>query len=460
MTGPDVVFRSSRVVTSDGTAPRCIRVSGSTIAAVTDHDDVPEGATLIDVGRAVIMPGLVDTHVHLNEPGRTEWEGFASGTRAAAAGGVTTVLDMPLNSVPAVTDVAALELKRAAASGQCHVDVGFWGGFVPGNEADVSALWDAGVFGFKCFLAPSGVDDFGHVTADDLVRILPLLAERAAPLLVHAELPTLLGAMAPDADVRAYAGWLASRPDAAEVGAVHTLVELCRETRVRMHVVHVASAEVPPLLRAATADGLPLTAETCPHYLYFAAEEIRDGRTELKCAPPIRSAASRAALWNALLDGGIDLIASDHSPAPPALKVPDSGSFTDAWGGIASLQLALPVVWTGAHHRGVPLHRIAEWMAAAPARLAGLQQKGAIAPGRDADFVIFDPEAEWTVDARSLYHRHPVTPYDGVTLRGVVRASYLRGACIYDARSGHADPRGRLLVRSPATTPGTVQGVP
>jgi allantoinase len=449
----DLVFRSSRVVTPHGESAACVVVQDGTIVALEPYDhatvgNTTVGAVCIDVGDAALLPGLVDTHVHLNEPGRAEWEGFTSGTRAAAAGGITTLVDMPLNSVPATTTVAALEVKRAAASGRCHVDVGFWGGVVPGNDADIAALWDAGVLGFKCFLAPSGVGEFGAVDAADLVRVLPLLGERGAALLVHAELPALLQPAAPGADARSYAGYLATRPDAAEVEAVRLLVELCRETRARIHVVHVASAQVLPLLRGARAETLPFTAETCPHYLHFDAETIGDGRTAWKCAPPIRSAANREVLWQALVDGDLDLVASAHSPASPELKLAGDGSFLDAWGGIASLQLSLPVVWNGARDRGIPLSAVAGWMAAAPARLAGLPMKGAIEVGRDADFVVFDADAQWTVAAESLYHRHPLTPYDGELLAGVVRATYLRGELIYDADGGHGVPRGRTLERS------------
>jgi allantoinase len=438
------IFRSRRVVTADGEGPCCVVVSGGSIVALEPYDAPRADVECIDFGSAALLPGVVDTHVHLNDPGRADWEGFHSGTRAAAAGGVTTLVDMPLNSVPATTTTAALSAKRAAAAGRCHVDVGFWGGVVPDNAGDVADLWGAGVLGFKCFLPPSGVDEFNHVAAQDLVRVLPILAGLGAPLLVHAE--TVAGGAAAGGDPRTYAAWLTSRPDSMEVDAVRLLIDLCRETRVRLHVVHVSSAEVVPLLGAARDEGLPITAETCPHYLYFAAESIGDGRTEWKCAPPIRSAANRDALWAALAAGELDLVASDHSPAPPGLR--STGSFIEDWGGIASLQLALPVMWSGGRARGFSLDRIAEWLCAAPARLAGLPHKGAIAVGRDADFVVFDTDAVWTVVGASLHHRHALTPYDGELLTGRVRATFLRGERIFDDADGHAAPMGRLIDRT------------
>ena len=444
----DLVLRSRRVVTPQGERACCVVVRAGTIERIAPHAEAPTDLPLIDVGDVAVLPGVVDTHVHLNDPGRAEWEGFETGTRAAAAGGVTTLVDMPLNSVPATTTAAALAAKRAAAAGGTYVDVAFWGGIVPDNDERVAELWDAGVAGFKCFLAPSGIAEFQHVEAADLLRVLPLLAERGAPLLVHAEAPALLRAAPVDGDARTYAAYLATRPDEAEVEAVRLLVDLCRETRVHIHIVHVASADVLPLLRAARDEGLPLTAETCPHYLHYAADDIPDGGTPWKCAPPIRDTGTRERLWQALINGDLDMIASDHSPAPPEMKRTTSGSFFDAWGGIASLELALSVVWTGAQTRGVALDALARWLAAAPARLAGLTQKGSIAPGNHADLVVFDSDAEWQVDASLLHHRHPVTPYHGERLRGRVRATYLRGELIYDAHDVHAPPRGRLLQRS------------
>jgi allantoinase len=374
------------------------------------------------------MPGIVDTHVHVNDPGRTEWEGFATASAAAAAGGVTTIVDMPLNSVPATTTVAALELKRAAANA-ASVSVEFWGGVVPGNAADLDALADAGVRGFKCFLSPSGVDEFQHVGESDLRLALPIIARRGLPLLVHAEAPAALRPAAADANPRAYATWLACRPPRAELDAIALLIDLCREFRAPIHVVHLAAADALPMLRRARAEGLPITVETCPHYLTFSAEEIAEAGTLYKCAPPIRGAANRDALWAGLNDGTIDLVATDHSPSPPEMK--GTGDFLRDWGGIASLELGLAATWTGASARHVPIERLARWLCTAPARLAGLDDRGVLAAGRRADLVVWDPDAEFTVDAAALHHRHKRTPYDGRRLRGRVLETYVGGEVVY-----------------------------
>jgi allantoinase len=448
---PDMVLRGRRVVAGGAMGPAAVHVRGGVITAVTGYDQVPPDVPVEDVGDAVLMPGLVDTHVHINEPGRTEWEGFDTATRAAAAGGVTTLVEMPLNSIPATTTAAAFGAKLHAARDRLHVDVGFWGGVVPGNADDLAPLWDAGVLGFKCFLCPSGVDEFGHVVEADLRAAMPVLARMGAPLLAHAELPEPLARAAlavAELDPRSYAVYLASRPPDAERQAIELLIRLCRETGARVHVVHLADADSLPLLREARAAGLPVTVETCPHYLHFASEEIRDGATDHKCAPPIRERDNRERLWDALGAGDIDLIVTDHSPCPPRMKGLDTGDFLRAWGGIASLQLTLSVTWKGARERGYTPVDLVRWMCEAPARLAGLERrKGAIAAGCDADFVVWHPDAEFTVDPAKLHHRHPVTPYAGVTLPGVVAATYLRGRKIYDRGQLLAGPAGRILLR-------------
>jgi allantoinase len=387
--------------------------------------------------------------VHINDPGRADWEGIGSATRAAAAGGVTTVVDMPLNSIPATTSVDGLQAKLRATADRCCVDVAFWGGVVPGNAGALEDLARCGVLGFKCFLSPSGVDEFAHVSERDLRDALQVLARLQRPLLVHAEQPDLLRPPDSDADPRRYSTWLDSRPEASEHAAVALLVGLAREFKTAVHIVHLASAGAIPALGVARAAGAPVTVETCPHYLIFAAEDVADGATAFKCAPPIRERSHRDRLWEALTAGQIDLIASDHSPAPPALKHEDDGDFVRAWGGIASLQLGLAAVWTEGSARGIPLERISRWMSGAPARLAGLEAtKGAIAAGRDADLVIWDPDAETIVDPAALHHRHPVTPYTGRRLRGRVHTTILRGEVIFDAGTFATPPRGRHLLRT------------
>jgi len=443
MTAPRAL-RSRRVVTPDGVRPAAIHVGeGGTIARVADWDDFAAGD---DFGELAILPGIVDTHVHLNEPGRTEWEGFATATRAAALGGVTTLVDMPLNSVPPTTTREAFAAKREAARGQCEVDVGFWGGVVPGNQRELPGLVADGVRGFKCFLVDSGVAEFGWVGEPELAPAMQILAALGAPLLVHAELAGPIDAATAalgDADPRCYATYLASRPPAAEEQAIQLVTRLCRATRARTHVVHHSAASALPLLRSARAEGLPLSAETCPHYLHFAAETIPDGATPFKCAPPIRDAANRDELWRALAEGVLELVASDHSPCTPGLK---QGDFVSAWGGISGLQLALPVVWTEASARGHTLADIARWMGAGPARLANLAgRKGAIVPGADADFVVFADGDKWTVTPDAVHHRHKVTPYAGETLRGVVHATYLRGTKISERGRIVAERTGALL---------------
>lgn len=437
-------IRSRRVVTPHGTGPATIVIEGGRIAHVGAWADGADE----DVGELVIMPGIVDTHVHLNEPGRTEWEGFATATRAAAAGGTTTLVDMPLNSIPATTTREALAAKRAAATGQCAVDVGFWGGVVPGNAGELAGMVADGVRGFKCFLVESGVDEFGWVGERELTPAMQILAGLAVPLLVHAEVAGPIDRAAPELvglDPRLYSTYLASRPPAAEEEAIALVTRLCRATGARTHIVHHSAASALDQLRRARAEGLPLTVETCPHYLRFAAETIPDGATAWKCAPPIRDRANREALWAALAEGVIDLVASDHSPCSPALKQPEAGDFLAAWGGIAGLQLALSVVWTEAHRRGHSLDDLVRWMCAGPARLAGLTgDKGALVAGASADLCIFDDRAEQVIGPAMIRHRHSITPYAGARLRGRVHATYLRGRRIFDGTD--VDDRAGQLV--------------
>jgi allantoinase len=428
-----------------------IHIEHGRIARVGPVDESPNDAAIVDAGDLVVMPGLVDTHVHVNEPGRAEWEGFETATRAAAAGGVTTLLDMPLNSIPATTSVAALHEKARAARGRTWVDVGFIGGVVPGNAAALGALAQAGVLAFKCFLVPSGVPEFAHVTEPDLREAMPVLAGLGLPLMVHAELPNVIETATLDAtagDPTKYATYLASRPAAAEHEAVALVIEMATVTGARVHIVHVSSAQTAAMVRSARSRGVPISAETCAHYLWFDAAEIPDGATEFKCAPPIRGAAEREGLWRALASGDLSMVVSDHSPCPPILKRRDVGDFFVAWGGIASLQLGSAVVWTAMRERRLEIERLVNWMSAAPARLAGLEgRKGRIAPGYDADLVLFDPDEELTVRADMLLHRHALTPYLGERLNGTVRATYVRGELAYDRRTGPATtPPGQLLL--------------
>jgi allantoinase len=441
----DLVFRAARVVTAAGEAARCVAVRDGRVAAIEPLAAGLAGRRTVTLADdEVLLPGLVDTHVHVNEPGRTEWEGFASATRAAAAGGVTTVVDMPLNSIPPTVDLAALEAKRKAAEGQVHVDVGFWGGAVPGNLGELRGLHDAGVFGFKCFLLHSGVDEFPHLRADELERHLEVLAGFPALLLVHAE-DSQAVARAPSAHGERYADFLRSRPRGAENVAIAHVIEAARHTGGRVHVLHLSSSDALPMLASARRDGVAVSVETCPHYLTFEAEAIADGATQFKCCPPIREAGNREQLWRGLAEGVIELVVSDHSPCTPELKRLDIGDFGVAWGGIASLQLSLPAVWTAARARGHRLADLARWMAEGPAELAGLRGKGRIALGADADLCVFAPDATFLVDPARLHHRHPVTPYAGRPLAGVVRSTWLRGLQV----TGD-DPRGRLLTRGDA----------
>jgi allantoinase len=440
-------FLARRVVTPEGMRPAAVLVEGQRICGVVSPGEVPSDASREDFEDAVLLPGLVDSHVHINEPGRTEWEGFGTATRAAAAGGYTMLVDMPLNSVPVTTNVAALALKRRAAQGQCWVDWAAWGGVVQGNAREIEPLAKAGVVGFKCFLVPTGIEEFTMVGESELRAALPFVAQARLPLLVHAELPAPIDAAAvqlQDADWRCYATYLRSRPDEAELAAIRLMLSLCREYQFRLHIVHLASALALEQLARARAEGLPVSVETCPHYLHLEAETIADGATLCKCAPPIRSRAQRDQLWQGLRDGVIDLVATDHSPCPPELKRLAEGNFQTAWGGIAGLSMALPVMWTEAQARGFALTNIARWMAEAPARLAGCEaRKGRIAVGYDADFVVFEPEAQFTVTKDRLHQRHGLSPYLGEKLQGLVQKTYLRGQMVFSDGEFPGEARGR-----------------
>ena len=439
----ELVITARRAVTPEGVQPAAVGVRDGRIAAVAGPGAALDALETVELpGTEVLLPGLVDTHVHVNEPGRTEWEGFATATRAAAAGGVTTLIDMPLNSLPPTTTAAALAVKRAAAGPAVHVDVGFWGGAVPGNLGELAVLHEAGVFGFKCFLIDSGVPEFPPLSAAEFAAAMSETARLGALLIVHAEDPAVVGA-APPPDGRAYAGFLRSRPPAAEDAAISRIIDTARACGGRAHVLHLSSAGALPGLRAARAAGVAVSAETCPHYLALDAGSIPDGATQFKCCPPIRERDNQDRLWSGLAAGDIGLVVSDHSPCTADLKRLGTGDFAAAWGGIASLQLGLPVVWTAARRRGHSLADVAGWMATGPADLAGLTGRGRIAAGARADFCVFAPDAEFVVDPGRLWHKNPVCAYAGQRLTGAVRQTWLRGERI--TPGGPA--RGRLLAR-------------
>ena len=440
----DLAIRAPRMVTALGELAGTVGIRDGQIAAIEplDHEFAARDTLTLD-GDVVLLPGLVDSHVHVCEPGNSEWEGFATATRAAAAGGITTLVDMPLDSIPTTVNLAALEAKRQAAKGQCWIDVGFWGGVIPGNLADLAALDGAGVLGFKCFLADSGSDDFPPIDIPQMEAALRVLRALEAPLLVHAESAEAI-ARIPATSGSSYADYLASRPRGVENLAIAQVIEAVRATRGRAHILHLSSADSLPMIASARRDGLRLSVESCPHYLTLTAEEVPDGATAFKCSPPVREAANRDLLWDGLRDGVIDLIASDHSPCTVAMKELGSGDFGTAWGGVSSLQLGLPVIWSAARERGFSLWDIVRWMSAGPAALAGLSRKGGIALGYDADFCVFAPDESFVVDPATLFHRHPISPYAGRSLTGVVRQTLLKGRPI------DPEPRGRLLSRHSA----------
>jgi allantoinase len=442
-----MIIRAQRVVLPEAVGPRSIHVRDGRIVDVAGYDEVASDDEIVDVDdESVVMPGLVDTHVHINSPGRAEWEGFHSATLAAAAGGVTTLVDMPLNSIPPTTTLAGFRTKLDEARDDCFVDVGFWGGVVPGNTAELAPMLDAGVVGFKCFLVPSGVDEFEYVTEAHLREAMPELSRLDALLIVHAELPGPIKTAHVSASD--YQTFLESRPRAAENEAIELMIRLSREFNTRVHIVHLSSADAIPMLRRAQSEGVRITAETCPHYLHFAAEEIPEGATEFKCCPPIRERANREQLWEGLANGTIDFIVSDHSPCPGEMKLRESGDFMKAWGGIASLQLRLPVIWTEARRRGFSLLDLVRWLCTNPAKQVSFNsRKGSITPGNDADFVIWNPDAQFTVSAPTLHHRHKITPYNGEPLSGVVQKTFLRGKKIYDDGNIVESPLGHMLLR-------------
>ncbi len=438
----DLVLRGKNILTPAGIAAREVGVRDGVIVALEPFGTGLKGAVVIDIADdETLIPGLVDTHVHVNEPGRSEWEGFASATRAAAAGGITTIIDMPLNSIPATVNVEALELKRSVAKDQAFVDVGFWGGAIPGNKKDLRALHDEGVFGFKCFLVDSGVEEFPHLDADEMEEDLVELVAFDSLMIVHAEDSRAID-RAPSADGGHYSNFLASRPRGAENLAIAELIERARWTGARVHILHLSSSDALPMIATAKRDGVQVTVETCPHYLTLSAEEIPDGATAFKCCPPIREASNRDLLWQGLADGTIDCIVSDHSPSTLDLKDLEKGDFAVAWGGVSSLQLGLSAVWTEARRRGIPLEQVIQWMSSRPAQLARLTRKGQLALGYDADFAIFASDDTFVVDVTKLHHKNPISPYAGRALSGVVRTTFLRGVAV-DGQTA----TGRLLRR-------------
>lgn len=445
----EFAVRSTRIYTPDGPRDGAILIEDGKIAGVVNTDEIPNGLSNVnDVGDLAVIPSLVDSHVHVNEPGRTAWEGYLTATRAAAAGGVGTIVDMPLNCSPVTTTRRALKTKLDAVKGKLTVDAAFWGGVVPGNLQELRPLAEDGVVGFKTFLTHSGLDEFPNATRADLEAAMPVIASLGLPLIVHAELDPCAQA---GEDPRQFASYLASRPGEMEVRAIRLMIELCRKTRCRTHIVHLSSAEALPDIEKAKAEGLPFTVETCPHYLTFAADGIPNGATQFKCAPPIRSEENRELLWRALGHGVIDFVVSDHSPCAPELKKFDAGDFMAAWGGIAGLQFTLPAVWSGAKRRGFQLEDVVRWTAEKTANFTDLKMKGRLEKGRDADIVIFDDAALFDVQQGDVLHRHKVTAYLGLRLQGTVAAHYQRGEKIYESGEFPAGRRGRIILKRSET---------
>jgi allantoinase len=430
----DAAIISNRTIINDGIRKAVVLISQGKIADVVD--ELPRGEfPVTDVGDHVLMPGIVDPHVHINEPGRSDWEGFDTATKAAIAGGITSLVDMPLNSSPVTTTAKAFDEKIKATQGKLHTNCGFWGGVVPGNDKEIEPLIEKGVLGFKAFLTHSGIDEFPNVTEEDLRKAMPIIAKHGLPLLVHCELDVTPGTELVEVakgDNRSYNNYLSSRPTKWEDDAIALMIRLCEEYNCRTHIVHLSSADSIEQVIKAKQKGLPLTVETGQHYLHFIAEEIKNGRTEYKCAPPIRKKANNEKLWQALKDGIIDFVATDHSPAPPEMKELASGDFMKAWGGIASLQFALPVLWTAAKRHGCSLSEIAKWLCEKPASLPQLRSKGKIAKGYDADFVVWNPEQSFTVTENMIYHKHKITPYLNEELYGVVEQTWLSGEKVFD----------------------------
>jgi allantoinase len=425
----DLAIRSERVITSSGIRSSFVLIADGRIIGV--ENEIPAGVPFSDLGHLVLMAGIVDPHVHINEPGRPEWEGFNTATRAAIAGGITTLVEMPLNASPVTTTVKAFEQKINAASGKIHCHCGFWGGVIPGNEKDIEPLIKSGVLGFKAFLTGSGIDEFPCVTEQDLRLVMPILSRHDVPLLVHCELHSHQSRPS-QLNPNSYQNYLASRPKKWEDDAINLVIRLCEEFNCHTHIVHLSAASSIQQIAEAKQRGLRLTVETCPHYLYFCSEEIPDGSPLFKCAPPIRDRENNEQLWEALKNGIIDFVATDHSPAPPSMKSLDTGDLFSAWGGIASLQLSLPVVWTSALKHGCALEDISRWLCEKPARLPHLNTKGTLNIGADADLVAWDPESSFKVTEEMILHRYPFTPYTGETLKGVVRKTWLRGEKVFD----------------------------
>jgi allantoinase len=426
----DVAIKSKRIILSEGEREGVVIIKdGKIIDVVNSLDDLQKN--VIDAGDKLVMPGVIDPHVHINEPGRTAWEGFDTATKAALAGGITTLVDMPLNASPVTTTVKAFEEKLTATKGHLHTNCGFWGGVIPGNVNDIQPLIEKGVLGFKAFLTHSGIDEFPNVTEDDLGKAMPIIAKAGLPLLVHCELTG--NTQQPTGNSRYYKNYLHSRPRKWEDDAIALMIRLCEKYQCHVHIVHLSSSNSIEQIIKAKQRGLSLTVETGQHYLYFSAEEIRDGQTQFKCAPPIREKENNEKLWQALKEGVIDFVATDHSPATPDLKQLESGDFMKAWGGIASLQFALPVLWTAAKKRNCTVTEMAKWLCENPAKLIGKAgTKGRIAKGYDADIVIWDETGSFTVSEQMILHKHKTTPYLNEQLFGVVEQTYLSGEKIFD----------------------------